>query len=107
MTDAATMPVATGWPLPAQLALLIAIVGPLGFAMGMAFPLGLRRLETIAPDHVPWAWAINGCISVATPAAAMLLAMSAGFSALFYAGAGAYLVALLGAALASDQARSS
>ena len=97
-------PAATAWPLTAQLTLLIAIVGPLGFAMGVAFPLGLRRLDTIAPDHVPWAWAINGCISVATPAAAMLLAMSAGFSALFFVGAGAYFVALAGAALAIDPA---
>ena len=88
------------WPVAAQLVVLVGLVGPLGAAMGTAFPLGIRRLETIAPSHVPWAWAVNGCISVATPAAAMLLAMTAGFTALFFAAAAAYGIALVGATLA-------
>lgn len=85
------------WPAWGQVAALLVMVGVLGAAMGMAFPIGLRRLEAVRPAHVPWAWAINGCVSVATPAGAMLLAMSAGFGALFVAGAAAYLVALAGA----------
>ncbi len=75
------------------------VVVPLGVAMGLAFPLGLRQLESTAAAHVPWAWGINGCVSVATPAAATLLAMSVGFNALFLAAALAYAVALLGTAL--------
>lgn len=90
-------PAARAWPAPAQTGFVLAVVAPLGIAMGMAFPLGLRRLEATAPAHVAWAWAVNGCVSVATPAGAMLLAMSAGFGALFAAGAAAYALAFAGA----------
>jgi hypothetical protein len=94
---AALASLARAWPVWGQVTALLLLVGSLGAAMGMAFPIGLRRLESVRPAHVPWAWAINGCVSVATPAGAMLLAMSAGFGALFVAGAAAYLVALAGA----------
>lgn len=89
-------PLARGWPLAAQVSALLLVVIPLGVAMGMAFPLGLRQLESNSAAHVPWAWAINGCVSVATPAAAVMLAMSAGFGALFAAAALAYGIALIG-----------
>jgi len=89
---------ARGWPMVAQWAVLLAIVGALGFALGLAFAPGLRRLDAVAPALVPWAWAINGCVSVATPAGAMLLALDAGFGALLMAAAVAYVLAALGAA---------
>jgi SAM-dependent methyltransferase len=89
-------PIANRWPLGAQAALLVAIVAALGAPMGMAFPLGLRALEGPAPPHVPWAWAVNGSVSVVTPSGAMLLAMSAGFGALFVAAACAYALAIAG-----------
>ncbi len=63
--------------------------------MGQLFPLALRRLESSAAAHIPWAWAINGCLSVATPAAATLLAITFGFPALLLAAALAYALALL------------
>ncbi|HEY5894833.1 MAG TPA: hypothetical protein VIT91_16555, partial [Chthoniobacterales bacterium] len=94
---AALGPAARAWPVAVQYGVLLGVVATLGYTMGMAFPLGLRWLEAKTPEHVPWAWAVNGCVSVATPAGAMLLAMSAGFNALFVAAAAAYGVALLGA----------
>jgi hypothetical protein len=92
-------PVARAWPSAASSALLLGVVTCLGAAMGTAFPTALRWLEATAPAHVPWAWAINGCVSVATPAGALLLSMHSGFGALFVAGAAAYLVAWFGALL--------
>ncbi|MGH7943716.1 MAG: spermidine synthase [Opitutaceae bacterium] len=97
-------PLARTWPAAAGIALLLVIVTGLGAALGTAFPLGLRWLEAGTPAHVPWAWAVNGCISVATPAGAMLLAMRSGFGALFAAGAAAYAIALLGTFLSADSA---
>jgi hypothetical protein len=91
----ALAPFARTWALTARLALLLGLVAPLGVVMGMAFPLGVRRLEFAAPAQIPWAWAINGCISVITPAGAMLLAMTAGFTSLFVAAASAYALALV------------
>lgn len=90
---------APAWPAPAAYTALVAVVACIGVPLGTAFPIGLRQLEAAAPAHVPWAWAINGCVSVATPAGAMLLAMQAGFSALFLAAAAAYTLAFLGTLL--------
>ncbi len=94
---AASGPAVGAWPVAAQATVLLVVIGALGGAMGMAFPLGLRRLEATAPEQVPWAWAVNGCVSVATPAGAVLLAMGAGGGMLFVAAAGAYALAWVGA----------
>ncbi|MGH8562122.1 MAG: spermidine synthase, partial [Nevskiales bacterium] len=53
-----------GWSLPLKMLLVLLLVAPLAFAMGMPFPLGLTRLAREQPALVPWAWAINGCASV-------------------------------------------
>jgi hypothetical protein len=89
-------PLARTWPAPVQVLVLVAIVAAVGFPMGTAFPLGIRTLEATYPPHIPWAWAINGCVSVATPAGAMLLAMNAGFVTLFAAAVVAYALAVAG-----------
>jgi hypothetical protein len=58
--------------------------------MGMPFPLGLRRLARAAPRQVPWAWAINGCASVAGAVLAALLAMHVGFTGVMALAIAAY-----------------
>jgi hypothetical protein len=55
------------------------LIAPLAFCMGMPFPLGLARLADLAPDLIPWAWAINGCASVISAVLATLLAVHLGF----------------------------
>jgi hypothetical protein len=68
-------------------------LAPLGFLMGIPFPSGLAWLRQRAPGLIPWAWAVNGCMSVLASVLAALIALSAGFSwvlaaaALAYAGA--------------------
>lgn len=81
------------WPAAVRGLMLLLLVALPGFGMGMAFPLGLRRLAVLRPAQVPWAWAVNGCVSVATPAGATLLAMTLGFGAVFAAAAVAYAIA--------------
>jgi hypothetical protein len=76
--------------------LAVALIAPLALAMGMPFPLGLRRLARAAPRQVPWAWAINGCASVAGAVLAALLAMHVGFT-----GVMALAIAAYGAAAAA------
>jgi hypothetical protein len=68
-------------------------LAPLGFLMGIPFPSGLAWLRERAPGLIPWAWAINGCMSVLAAVLATIIALSVGFSwvlvvaALAYAGA--------------------
>ena len=66
----------------------------IGFILGMPFPLGLRRLHEELPDHIPWAWGINGCFSVIGPALATVVAVQAGFQIVYLLAASAYFLAL-------------
>ncbi|MFP3938729.1 MAG: spermidine synthase [Thermoanaerobaculia bacterium] len=82
-----------GLPQPAKVALALAFLAPLAFAMGMPFPLGLARTGRREPAWVPWAWAVNGCASVVSAVAATLLAIHFGFTAVVATAAALYLVA--------------
>lgn len=81
-----------GMSLVTRGAIVLMLLAPLAFAMGMPFPLGLRGLGTSTPDLVPWAWAINGCASVIAAVATPLLATEIGFSGLMVVAMGAYLL---------------
>ncbi len=59
----------------------IVLIAPLGFAMGMPFPLGLARLASDAESLIPWAWGINACASVVAAILATVLAIHLGFAA--------------------------
>lgn len=84
-----------GWPLWARLGAALISLAPLGFLMGMPFPLGLEWLERKAFSMTPWAWAINGCASVVASVLAAILTLSVGFTAVMLLGAGAYAGAYL------------
>jgi hypothetical protein len=91
-------PFAVGWitPLalpaatPVRIMVAALMLFPLGFLMGIMFPRGLTHIEKIDPDLVPWAWAINGTVSVISAIVAALLALSFGFSVVVQVGAIAY-----------------
>jgi len=84
------LPTALGAPLAARAALTVAVVAPVGFCLGMPFPLGLRVLETRAPALVPWAWAINGFLSVLSSTLCIVLAMALGISTVIALAAAIY-----------------
>lgn len=77
----------------AKIALAIALVAPLAFAMGMPFPRGIARAAETAQHLVPWAWGVNACASVVAAIAATLLAMHAGFGAVVLAAVLLYALA--------------
>ncbi len=66
------------------------LIAPLGFFMGMPFPLGLSRVWSGTPSLVPWAWGVNGCASVLSVMLATLIAMNFGFSVVILAAAALY-----------------
>ncbi len=55
-------------------------LAPLGFLMGIPFPGGIALLDRLAPELIPWAWGINGCLSVLASILSTMLAISFGFS---------------------------
>ena len=71
----------------------ILLIAPLGFCMGMPFPMALSRLSQTIPALIPWAWGINGCASVISAILATLIAMQFGFTVLIFLAIALYCVA--------------
>src|SRR4030095_8340781 len=81
------------WPVVARAAAGLLGLAPLAFAMGLPFPLGLARLARTQPEFVPWAWGLNGCASVVSAMAALLLAMAVGLRTTLLCALALYVVA--------------
>lgn len=69
-------------------------IAPLGFVMGMPFPMGIRLTDHLSPDLIPWAWAVNGCSSVLGSILPVMIALSFGFSVVLALASAAYLAGL-------------
>lgn len=67
-------------PMAVRALLTIVLLAPLGFCMGMPFPLAMAQVARHAPELIPWAWGVNGCASVISAVLATLLAIQWGFS---------------------------
>ena len=85
-------------PFAARVAVAVALLAPAGLGMGIAMPIGLRRLVDLHPSGVPWAWAVNGLTSVLASALAVAIAITAGFTVATLAGCACYAAALAHAA---------
>jgi hypothetical protein len=83
-----------GFALAAKLAVTLAVIFPLGFAMGFPFPTGLRLLEKTGRRLLPWAWSTNAFSTVVNSVLAQALALSFGYNVVWVLAAGAYLAAL-------------
>jgi len=66
---------------------------PLGFLLGLFFPIGIKRATEYDHDAVPMAWAANGFASVCGSILAAAVSMSMGFRFAMYIGALFYLFA--------------
>ncbi|MBT3220723.1 MAG: hypothetical protein HN348_16675 [Proteobacteria bacterium] len=85
---------ALGLPLSVRLAITLVVLAPLGFVMGMPFPLALRLLRPEAGGIVPWAWALNGWMSVVASLATVMISRIYGYSYAFSIALLAYGLAL-------------
>ena len=94
-----------GLPFLVKLLVSAGLLVPLGFAMGMPFPTGLRALASIrVPDFpaanqsnqnaVEWAWAMNAGSSVLGSVLAIIIAIQFGLNVTLACGAAAYLLAV-------------
>jgi spermidine synthase len=97
-----------GLVFEAKLLVSAVLLVPLGFAMGMPFPTGLRALASIPVPEFPmagggefrdnaveWAWAMNAGSSVMGSVLAMVIAIQFGLNITLACGAVAYLTAIL------------
>jgi hypothetical protein len=57
---------------------------PLGFILGMFFPIGIKLVNEVDTRMVPWAWGANAMSSVVSSITAIIIAMSFGFRLVTY-----------------------
>ncbi|MBZ0236548.1 MAG: hypothetical protein K8M05_29750, partial [Deltaproteobacteria bacterium] len=79
--------------LTARMAVSALIVLGFGVAMGLMLPLGVRLVAQRDAVIVPWAWGINGGMSVIGTVGATVIAINAGFGVTFFIGAALYALA--------------
>jgi len=88
---------------PIRIAVGVGILFPLGFLMGMAFPLGMKVASAERPSLSPWLWGINGATSVCASVLAVVISLYAGISAAFWTGMACYAVAAMAFLVSSQE----
>ena len=82
-------------PLWGRIAVAIMLIAPLGLAMGMPFPSGLRRTGANSLQAPPFYWGLNGIMSVIGSITTVFVALMAGFQAAMLMGSACYVLAAL------------
>ena len=65
--------------LPLRITVAIGLISPVGFFLGMPFPLGILTIERQPTGAVAWAWAMNGLFTVIGGILSVLLSIFFGF----------------------------
>ena len=94
LTGAAISEAVLSGSIYVRIAASVSFLFPMGFLMGIPFPLGIRSLSE-RPEMIPIAWAANGGVSVIGSVVAVVLAMQTGFSYVAVIAAVLYFGAML------------
>ena len=89
------MPALLPLSLWTRVAIAVALIAPLGLAMGMPFPRGLQRTGRGALPTPPFYWGLNGIMSVIGSVTTVFVAIRFGFQAAMLVGCLCYLLATL------------
>lgn len=84
-----------GFGLFSRIAIALLLVAPLGFVLGMPFPLGLRLAMQRSSALGSWAWGVNGFFTVIGTVLALMLGMMIGFRLVLLLSCACYLGGLL------------
>jgi len=82
-------------PLGLRLVVAFVVLMPVGFVLGMAMPLGLRRFQALYPTGIAYAWGVNGIASVLASVLGVAIAVNFGFPVASLAALACYGFALL------------
>jgi spermidine synthase len=82
-----------GAGMPLRIAVSVLILFPMGFFMGMAFPIGMKFAARHSESLTPWLWGVNGATSVFASVLAVVISLAVGISAAFWVGSACYLLA--------------
>jgi hypothetical protein len=81
---------------PTRILTSTAILAPMGLAMGMPFPIGMKVVSAWPDAPTPFFWGVNGATSVCASVLAIAIALSWGISAAFWVGCVCYGIAVAG-----------
>ena len=81
-------------PIWTRIVVSALMIFPLGFSLGMPFPLGILWLEKQAQGAITWAWALNALFTVVGGLASVILSVLLGFRMTMLIALTVYLVAL-------------
>jgi SAM-dependent methyltransferase len=86
---------ALGLPLPAKAMIAAILIAPFGLCLGVPFPTGLSTLSENRRAIMPWAWGVNGALSVTGSVLTRLISTSVGFVVVLGAVGALYAIAAL------------
>ena len=72
----------------------VGMLFPLGFFMGMAFPIGMKKASQRAVSLTPWLWGINGAMSVYASVLAIVVILNSTISTAYWLGFFCYAAAV-------------
>ncbi|MBW2592061.1 MAG: hypothetical protein JRE58_03505 [Deltaproteobacteria bacterium] len=81
------------FPVGVKVFIVLFMMAPLGFFMGVPFPQGLTAIKKIEKEAISWAWGVNGFFSVISILLATVFAVTMGFRAVFVIACLCYLAA--------------
>lgn len=80
----------------ARASVTVALVGSLGLALGLGFPLAVSRMRNeTGVDGIAWLWGVNTVCSVLASVVAIFVAIQYGYTASLSLGIAAYVLCLL------------
>jgi hypothetical protein len=93
--EAAAFRFGLGFPLAGRLLVATLLIFPVGFFLGMPFPLGVLAIAGRPRGAVAWAWGMNGAFTVIGGVLSVILSVVFGFTVTLYVAIAIYLLAAL------------
>jgi predicted membrane-bound spermidine synthase len=81
------------FPLMGRILVAALAIFPIGFFLGMPFPLGILAIASRPPGAVAWAWGMNGAFTVIGGVLSVFLSVAFGFSVTLVVAAAVYVLA--------------
>jgi spermidine synthase len=79
--------------LTGRILFALLIIFPIGFFLGMPFPLGVLSIEARPPGAIAWAWGMNGAFTIIGGVLSVVLSIVFGFTVTLLVATAVYLIA--------------